>query len=429
MGSGHQGQFCVIGSGPSGMYAVEELLKQYPQSQIVILEKLPFPYGLVRYGVSPDHQKIKNVSKIYDRLLREERVSYCGGLEYGKDVTLNELKVYFDAVIFATGCSKGRSLGLKNEESSYCYTASDFVFWYNGHPEHKGQNFAFPGEKVVIVGQGNVAFDVARLLVKEGEELQSYDIPDYALSVFNQNKVKDVYLLGRRGLAMIACSPAVLKELVKIEGLKIEVEDEHIEEAEQQIAQIEDPLKQKEAERNYNAIKWIKEETSSIENPKKRLHLNFHESVKKIDVKDDGLSLRISTKEGERVEDISRLIYSIGYQGEALPEIPFNEKKGVFDHKDGCINERVYTAGWIKRGAQGVIGTNKLDSQKTVARLIESCQVGTYGCQGVEIFFKKYQEKYISKEKWFSIDKLECENGSLKGKIREKFLEKPSKFC
>ena len=211
----------VVGSGPSGFYAAEALLKNEAIVDVDLFERLPVPFGLVRYGVAPDHAKIKNVTRVYDRTAGNERFRFLGNVDIGKDVSIEELQTYYDAIILTVGAQTDRKLGIPGEDLPGSYTATEFVAWYNGHPDYVDHDFNLNAETAVIIGQGNVAIDVARILAKTVDELKTTDIAAHALDALSKSAVKDIYLVGRRGPAQAAFTVAEIKEMGELEDCDI----------------------------------------------------------------------------------------------------------------------------------------------------------------------------------------------------------------
>ncbi|MEZ0370675.1 MAG: FAD-dependent oxidoreductase, partial [Candidatus Sericytochromatia bacterium] len=225
----------IIGSGPSGFYAAEALFKSPLEVRVDMFEKLPVPFGLVRSGVAPDHPKIKNVTRVYDKLANDPRFRFWGNVSVGEDVQVDELRRHFHALIFTNGAASDRRLGIPGEDLARSYTATEFVAWYNGHPEYRDHSFDLSQETAVIIGQGNVAVDVCRILAKSVDELKNTDIARHALEALAESKIKDIYMVGRRGPAQAAFTPQEAKELgelaicdsiVKLEDLKLSAVDE-----------------------------------------------------------------------------------------------------------------------------------------------------------------------------------------------------------
>lgn len=382
----------IVGAGPAGIYAAEALLKRKDSIEgvdlsIDIIEVLSSPYGLVRSGVAPDHFKIKDVSKQFDKILSNEKVSLKGNIQIGRDLSIEELRLYYDAIILAHGTQKDRALGIPGENIQNSYTATSFVGWYNSHPWFFNIDFDLSGGKAVIIGQGNVAIDVARILLKPTKELHETDIGAHAVEALEKSNIKDVYLIGRRGPLQIACTDKELKELGTIDGVQIKVRKEDLKLNEEETKWLEEAPKG--IRRNYEILKEFSEKEDV--NANKTLHFRFLLSPVEILGEEQVACLRtikntltgdlnhrkaLPTEDSE-IMPCEILLRSVGYLGEGINGLPFDKSRGVYPNKHGRVIDNgikvpgVYTSGWIKRGPSGVIGTNKADSVETVQSLIE----------------------------------------------------------
>jgi ferredoxin--NADP+ reductase len=440
----------IIGSGPAGFYTAEHLLKQTDiEFEADMFDRLPTPHGLVRSGVAPDHQKIKSVTKVYDKIASDPRFRFFGLVEFGKHITLEDLKRHYHVIIFATGAQTDRKLGIPGEELKGNHTATEFVAWYNGHPDYRHLKFDLSGEKAAVIGVGNVAIDVARILCRTVDELRETDIADYALEALGESRIRDVYLLGRRGPLQAAFTNPEVRELGKLTEahpvtLPHEVaHDEFINEA-------------VETNKDQTAINKI-EILRSYSDPKhhtknKRLHIRF--LVSPVEIMGDAgghvAALKLAKNELFRAEDGSVrsrptgefeeleadiVFRSIGYQGVPLPGVPFHEKWGVIENEKGRVTDPgtgghmtgLYVTGWIKRGPTGVIGTNKQDAGETVGCIIEDVRSGTVieppdpDPESVLGHVSGAQPDYVTYEDWLGIDHIEIERGKASGRPRVKF--------
>jgi ferredoxin/flavodoxin---NADP+ reductase len=439
----------IVGSGPSGFYAAEHLFKALGAGvRVDMIERLPTPYGLVRGGVAPDHQKIKSVTKVYDRIAQREGFRFFGNVEYGTDATLDELKRHYNAVIFATGAQTDRSLGIPGEDLPGSYAATEFVAWYNGHPDYRDRQFDLSAERAVVVGVGNVAIDVARILARTCDELTSTDIADYALQALDASRVREVVVLGRRGPAQAAFTPAELKELGEMAEAEVIISPEDA---------ALDPLsaealaaaKDRDAEKNLALLKTYSEQPP--QGKPRRIVFKFLaspleirgdgrvESVvigRNVLVKRDDGSLAAKPT-GETEEIPAGLIFrSVGYRGVALPDVPFDERAGVIPNREGRVvtvphGEAVvglYAVGWIKRGPSGVIGTNKPDSVETVERLLTDMRANAVWLHEVPAedvpdlneTLRAHGTQVVDFKHWQQLDLHETENGAKIGRPRVK---------
>ncbi|MGB3364174.1 MAG: FAD-dependent oxidoreductase [Thermodesulfobacteriota bacterium] len=445
-----QYRVAVIGSGPAGFYACEHLFKRQEHNfSIDMFDKLPTPHGLVRSGVAPDHQKIKSVTRVYDKIASNENFRFFGLVEYGKHITIDDLKRHYHIVIFATGAQTDRKMNIPGEDLDGSHTATEFVAWYNGHPDYKDYQFDLTQEKVAIVGVGNVAVDVARILCRTEEELMQTDIADYALEALKNSNVKEVYLLGRRGPAQAAFTNPEVKELGNLDDAHAitRIEEVELDEFTKEL------LESKEDRSLVKKIEILNAYSEEIEFQKsKKLHIRFLVSpleiigdqegrVKAIKLvknelykTDDGTLRPRATNETEELE-VGLVFRSIGYHGVPLPDVPFHEKWGVIHNEKGRVIDPetnlhvhgIYSTGWIKRGPTGVIGTNKLDSGETVECIIEDIVAGnllspeTSEPGHISDLMNERQPQHFSYEDWLKLNELEILKGEEQGRPRVKY--------
>ncbi len=449
--TGNPLRVAVFGSGPAGFYACEELLKQEGLAvQADLFDRLPTPYGLVRGGVAPDHQKIKSVIRLYEKTARREGFRFFGNVTCGADLSLEEVLGHYHQALFCTGAESDRRMGIPGEDLAGSFPATEFVGWYNGHPDYRHLEFDLSGESAAVVGIGNVAMDVARILAKPIGELAKSDIAEYALEVLRGSNIKTIYLLGRRGPAQAAFTNPEIRELCSIPGCDLVVHppDLELDDLNREFLEsVKDPTHQ----RNLDIL------TAQIEKgaggQEKKIRARFLVSpvevlgTERVEglrleknrlVKDDRGALRAQgTGKTEETEEISvQLVFrSIGYRGTALPGLPFDEGWGTIPNDGGRITSqrggevlpRLYAAGWIKRGPSGVIGTNKRDAIETVRAMLEDFP-GTPFPGGfnpapgavTELLASK-SVPYVTFADWKRLDQMEVERGAPKGKPREKF--------
>jgi ferredoxin/flavodoxin---NADP+ reductase len=442
-------RIAIIGAGPAGFYTAGQLFKQKNLDvEVDMFERLPTPYGLVRGGVAPDHQKIKSVTKIYEKIGQQERFRFFGFVEFGTDIQLADLKRHYHQIVFATGAQLGRQLDIPGSDLLGSHPASDFVAWYNGHPDYRDLEFDLSQEHAVVIGNGNVAIDVVRILSHTPDELHKTDIADYALAALRNSQIKEIYLLGRRGPAQAAFTPPEIVELGKLKNLDIYVPPDE--------AKL-DSLSQIDMEANPDraALKNIATIQSfaknQFNNQPRRITIRFLVSPVEICGDQNGKvrSMRLvkNTLSKNEVgtlravptpnyEDIPAglVFHSIGYRGSELSEIPFNSRWGIIPNQKGRVTSAaethlpgIYTVGWIKRGPTGVIGTNKLDATETVATML--ADIGNNAILNPELptaaaaldMVQARQPQFVLFTDWLHLDQLEIERGAPENRPRVKF--------
>ena len=355
----------IVGSGPSGFYAAEALLQSMPDVAIDLIEKLPVPFGLVRYGVAPDHQKLKEVTRVFTTLASDNRVNFIGNVAVGVDVTVEELLPLYDSVIVACGASADRQMSIPGEDLTGCYSAVDFVGWYNGHPDHCHHLFDLSGEVAVIVGQGNVAIDICRILAKSVDDLRKTDIAEHALETLASSQVKKIVIVGRRGPAQMKFTAKELRELGSLAGWHIQVSREDLSLDPVSAAEVAAPHMLASA-RN---VKFLEECSSKPRSSDRVIELRFLQSPVQVLGSDavSGLLLRKNSLAGPsfqqqavprdetEIVEAQSVFRSIGYRGVPFAELPFDTLKGVIPNDRGRVignHSRVYVTGWIKRGVR-----------------------------------------------------------------------------
>jgi ferredoxin/flavodoxin---NADP+ reductase len=434
----------IVGSGPSGFYTAENLLKQNLNIKVDMFDKLPVPFGLVRYGVAPDHPKIKNVTKIFEKTASNPKFSFFGNVTIGKNISVIELNKFYDAVVFAYGAETDRHLGIPGEDLAGSYTATEFVAWYNGHPDFQDHHFDLSHEVAVIVGNGNVAMDVARILCKTPEELKNTDITQNAFDALAESKIKEVHIYGRRGPVQAAFTAIEIREMGELADCYpvISPQDLQLNEASQN--ELADPANAG-RKKNYEILQNFLSMDSN--GRKRKFVLHFTQSPVEIMGKGrmDKVKFEINTLEGEvnkqkvrgtgKFEEIDCGIFlrSVGYTGIPVQGLPFSVQAGVLPNHSGRVTDSNkiftgwYAAGWIKRGATGVIGTNKPDAEETVKSILEDidhlkpCEIPDK--EDLMKFLKNRDVRVVTFEDWKKIDAAEIERGAKLGKPREKFTQ------
>ncbi len=440
----------IIGSGPAGFYTVSNFFRHRDLSvEMDMYDRLPTPFGLVRAGVAPDHQKDKSVMRAYDKSAENPNFRFFGNVEYGRHVTLDDLRQHYHQVIFTTGAQVDRNLDIPGEELAGSHSATEFVAWYNGHPEFTDLEFDLSQENVAIVGMGNVAMDVARILSKTPEELAETDIADYALEALKKSKVKNVYLLGRRGPAQAAFTPPEIKEMgelldsavtvppdeAKIDKVSQEYMDENPDRnVDKNVAFISDYAgRERDGKRKLLTIRFLVSPTELIG---KNGRVTSVRIVRNEAYRSDDGSVRPRATDIEEELPVGLVFRSVGYRGVALPGVPFHESWGTIENdkgrvltSDGEQMTGLYAAGWIKRGPTGVIGTNKTCAQETVRCMVEDLQTGKHfqpesnDGNGIEKLLRERQAEVISYEEWKAIDAVEVSRGQAENRPRVKFTD------
>ncbi|WP_020498683.1 FAD-dependent oxidoreductase [Sciscionella marina] len=371
----------VVGAGPAGIYTAEALLKL--GHRVDVLDRLSCPYGLLRYGVAPDHLKMKALEKTLRRILDRDGVRFFGEVTLGETITVDELRGHYDAIVYATGAADDRSLSIPGEDLPGSLSATRFVSWYSGHPDIASRDVALDAHTAVVVGAGNVALDVTRLLTKSAEQFHGTDMPDRVLDTLRASPITDVHLIARRGPAQAKFTTKELRELGELGNADVLVDpaDLELDEHSEQLAEQDGGVR-----RNLDVLhEWAQRSPLDRE---RRIHLRFWRSPVRITGADrvEGVELGRNTPDGAggiraggETEMLAAglVLRSIGYRGRPLPGVPFDERTGTIPHCEGRVLRagRVapaeYTVGWAKRGPSGVIGTNKADARETVAALAE----------------------------------------------------------
>lgn len=436
----------IVGSGPSGFFAAASLLKfaDLPDSdrdvRVDMLEMLPTPWGLVRSGVAPDHPKIKSISAQFDKTAADPRFRFFGNIKVGEHVTPAELAQRYDAVVYAIGAQSDRALHIPGEELPGSVAAVDFVGWYNAHPHFDGMAPNLAGGRAVVVGNGNVALDVARILVSDPQALANTDIADHALASLDTRGVEEVVVIGRRGPLQATFTTLELRELGDMEGLGdvdvildpadfADITDEDLEAAGKTVKQ------------NIRVLRKYVDEPP--QESKRRIVFRFCTSPIELHGEDRVESIVLGRNElvrdpngrvvakdtGEREElPVQLVVRAVGYRGVPTPGLPFDERSGTIPHTDGRIDgsRNEYVVGWIKRGPSGVIGSNKKDSQETVDTLLDDLATGGVEERGSEYdvelaeWLLEHQPKLVTGEHWRLIDAHERASGESVGRPRVK---------
>jgi ferredoxin--NADP+ reductase len=436
----------IVGTGPGGFYAAEHLLKQHPGVEIDLFDRLPTPFGLVRGGVAPDHQKIKSVTRIYERIAANPTVRFFGNVALGKELSREDLLRHYHAVIYAVGAPTDRNLGIPGEELAGSHAATDFVGWFNGHPDYRDRSFDLSQPSVAVIGMGNVAVDVVRILARTPDELHGTDIAVHALEALRHSRVRDIYMIGRRGPVQAAFTNPELKELGELAGADIDVRAADLEldaGSAAALASGEDRT----PEKNLATLRHFA--AKPREGKARTIYLRF--LLSPVALKGDGRVQQIvlghnrlvqgpsgdlkAEATGEQETLPAGLVFrSVGYLGVALPGVAFDPKRGVIPNAAGRVlteggapSSGEYVTGWIKRGPSGVIGTNKPDAVESADALLADYRAGQLppprvsDRDAIARLLAERGVRVVSWQDWQRLDGLERSRGEAVGRPRVKF--------
>ncbi len=437
----------IVGAGPAGIYAADILSKSIDAS-IDLFERLPAPYGLVRYGVAPDHPRIKGIILALYKVLRRGDIRLLGNVDYGTDITLDDLREHYDAVIFATGAIRDIDLNIPGVDLPGSFGAADFVSWYDGHPD-VARTWPLEATKVAVIGNGNVALDVARVLAKDVEDMLPTEIPANVEEGLRANPVTDVHIFGRRGPAQAKFSPLELRELGQVPGVDVIVYDEDFE---------FDEGSEKALESSNQTRLVVKTLTDwTLRKPSgqpRRVHLHFFHSP--VEILGDGKVEALRTERTELVGDgtvrgtgefhdfeVQAVYRAVGYFGSPLPEVPFDPVRGIIPNDGGRVLDeagervaRTYATGWIKRGPVGLIGSTKSDASETIRNLLEEFEDGHRPApnrseEAVLELLKSRGVEYTTWHGWELLDAHERALGEAQGRERIKVVprEEMTQIC
>ena len=406
----------IVGAGPAGYFAaqaLQNLANEDRSFEIDMIERLPTPWGLVRSGVAPDHPKIKTVAKVFEKIATNENFRLFANVEIGSDISIAQLQEKYDAVIIATGSSLGKSLGIPGENLRGSLSAAVFVPWYNAHPDFVGVDTPLDADTAVVIGAGNVAMDVARMLALEPSELDPTDTADHAIDAFKNSNIRKVYISARRGPEHAAFTSPELRELPKLEHTNVIMNKGDIEAA---IVRVGDEP-EKEVKSNLDAMLLI------AENPKseheRTMEFLFQHTPQEILGTDRVEGVVYSTPSGEVTIKCGLVITAIGYQAQGIEGVPYENGKVV--NNDGHVKENLYVVGWAKRGPSGVIGTNKSDAAAVVELLVSNLR-SPKGAGDVSDLLT--HQVVVSQSDWQKINEAEVAAGETKGKPRVKSVER-----
>lgn len=422
--------FAIVGSGPAGFYTAEALVKAYgDQARIDIIDRYPVPYGLIRFGVAPDHQSLKAVSKRYDQVAESAQVSFIGNVGVGSDVSADELRGFYDAVILAIGAPHDRKLGIPGEELPGVVGSAEFVGWYNGHPDFADLAPPLDGSHAAVIGNGNVALDCARILSKNHHEFEGSDIVGHALDALDQSSVQTVTILGRRGPHQISMTPKELGELGHLEAATPVVDPADF-----------PPVEADEALEpgHRKSINLLRDFGSSGPDAAKPKRIVFDFFAKPVRIEGDGKAERLIVERtvldesgaakgtGEMYEvPASLIVTSIGYQTPRIDGVPYDERGGKFANDHGKIDDGLYAVGWARRGPTGTIGTNRPDGYEVAEQVAGVMEPGSNGGKpgggGLQALLNERGINPTSFEDWRRIEAAEVA-AARPGSPREKFV-------
>lgn len=436
----------IVGAGPAGFYAAEALLKQ-PELVLTIdfFNRFPTPFGLVREGVAPDHQSIKSVTRIYDKIAADARVRYFGNVTFGVDLTHEDLRRLYDQIIYAVGAQTDRHMNIPGEDLIGSYPATAFVGWYNGHPDYRDHEFDLNHERVIVVGNGNVAMDVTRILMTNPDELAKTDMADYAIEALRASKVREVVMLGRRGPAQAAFTNAELKEFGELADVQVALDPADLDLDHDSIAALaEDKIAAKNvdllqayaARHDWAGAKTIR--MRFLSSPVEIIGAAGHVAAVKIErnrlVSDGKGALRAQGTGVFETLDCGMVLRSVGYRGVPLKGVPFDEVSYKIMNVAGRVTHASsgetihgeYVVGWAKRGPSGVIGTNKPDAVSTVAAMIADLPglTGVADDQrdpgAIVALLQARKPNYVTYAGWKLLDAYELAQGTAQGRPRVK---------
>jgi ferredoxin--NADP+ reductase len=444
MSSGRPVRVAIVGSGPAGFYAAGHLLASDVPAEVDMIERLPTPWGLVRLGVAPDHPNIKAVSRVYEKIAKQPGFRFLGNVEVGRDLDHDDLMQLYDAVVYAVGAQTDRRLGIPGEDLEGSWAATEFVAWYNGHPDFQHLSFDLDCARAIVVGNGNVAVDVARMLALDESEIAPTDTTDEAIAAILAAPIEEIVMLGRRGPAEASFTTPELKELGELADCDVVVDPGELE-----IDPVSEPaLGETAVARNLAVLREYAERAPS--GKRRRLVLRFRvspvailgrgkveavEIVRNVLVADErGRVSAVPTEERE-VLPCGIVFRSVGYRGIPIANVPFDEERGTMRNAGGRVLDEhgepvagVYCTGWIKRGPTGIIGTNKKDATETVDLLLEDARSGGLplhdeaAAEHVDTFLADRGTAVVAYGGWEAIDAVERDRGEPQGRPRVKLV-------
>jgi ferredoxin--NADP+ reductase len=433
----------VVGSGPAGFYAAGHLLASDLPVEVDMIERLPTPWGLVRLGVAPDHPNIKAVSRVYEKIARQPGFRFLGNVEVGRDLEHADLARLYDAVVYSVGAQTDRRLGIPGEDLPGSWAATELVAWYNGHPDFQDLVFDLSAERAVVIGNGNVAVDVARMLALVEEEIGPTDTTDAAIAAILGSEIEEIVMLGRRGPAQASFTTPELKELGELADADVVVDPTELELE----PGTEEALSDTTVGRNMAVLREYAQRAPA--GKRRRLVMRFRvspvailgdgkveavEVVRNELVVDEQGRVRAVPTDAREVVECGIVFRSVGYRGIPIPGLPFDEERATMRNEGGRVVDEtggavpgLYCAGWIKRGPTGIIGTNKKDATETVEHLLEDARAGALPrtearAEDVEALLAERGVDVVTYDGWEAIDALECSRGEPQGRPRSKLV-------
>ncbi|MDR1118703.1 MAG: FAD-dependent oxidoreductase [Bifidobacteriaceae bacterium] len=426
----------VVGAGPAGLYAADILLGRVPGAQVDVLEALPSPFGLIRYGVAPDHPRIRSIVDSLHEILDRGDVRFLGNVRVGQDVTVDELRRYYDVILLATGALEDAPLDLPGADLRGSFGGADFVAWYDSHPWYP-QDWALEAESAAVIGNGNVALDIARMLARRPEDLARTDIPPHVLEAFRASPLRDIHVFGRRGPAGVKFSPLELRELGQTPGVQmiLDAEDFEFGEADRAAMKANGRLRQ--------AVKTLEAWRAGPQAPgERRIHLHFYWRPERIEGSGavTGLTLRRTAPDGiggvvdtpqARTFPVQAVYRAVGYFGSPVAGVPYDAVRGVVPNSGGRVLgdagspvPGLYATGWIKRGPVGLIGSTKSDALETVGHIEEDLpgltRAPERSPQALTAALEARGVQVVTWDGWLAIDALERDRGAGEGRARAK---------
>ena len=444
-------RIAIVGAGPAGAFAAASLLRSAGDAEIDLFERLPTPWGLLRGGVAPDHQEIKRLEDTFDRETFQRGCRFLGNVEVGVDVTHSDLMRHYTAVVYATGAQTDKSLGIPGEDLPGSWAATEFVAWYNGHPDYRHMEFDLSAERAVVIGNGNVAADVTRMLTLSPAELERTDVADHALEALRDSRIEEVVVLGRRGPAQAAFTSAELRELGHLDGVDLRVDgaDVALDAVSREWLAEEGTFT---ARKNVELLRDFAARPA-LTDARRRIELRFlcspveirgTANVESIDVSrneivrtDDGALRAQSVGEGVETIECGLVLRSVGYRAVPLPDVPFDERSFVLPNERGRVLSPdgeplpgVYSVGWIKRGPTGILGTNKRDAEETIGCLVEDLRGGGLAQpprpdrEQIDELLAERKPDLVKTAGWRAIDEHELERGQNEQRPRVKLASR-----
>jgi len=444
-------RIAIVGAGPAGAFAAASLLRSAGDAEIDLFERLPTPWGLLRGGVAPDHQEIKRLEDTFDRETFQRGCRFLGNVEVGVDVTHSDLMRHYTAVVYATGAQTDKSLGIPGEDLPGSWAATEFVAWYNGHPDYRHMEFDLSAERAVVIGNGNVAADVTRMLTLSPAELERTDVADHALEALRDSRIEEVVVLGRRGPAQAAFTSAELRELGHLDGVDLRVDgaDVELDAVSREWLAEEGTFT---ARKNVELLRDFAARPA-LTDARRRIELRFlcspveirgTANVESIDVSrneivrtDDGALRAQSVGEGVETIECGLVLRSVDYRAVPLPDVPFDERSFVLPNERGRVLSPdgeplpgVYSVGWIKRGPTGILGTNKRDAEETIGCLVEDLRGGGLAQpprpdrEQIDELLAERKPDLVKTAGWRAIDEHELERGQNEQRPRVKLASR-----